>query len=287
MPENKSFIRFPKSLDDLRVHTNSWDGPFFRLFACGINSFRETPPSHAMFMDAMEPQGMWEYVLSGSIYYQLGNERYRIDPGQALVSRRPDPGRILRPVKDIPVQAIWVAVMGEPALRMFDFLHLKYGQIQTLPPHCHALQLVRRLVRLVATEPNRSAHFWSVKTFEWMSAWWQCAEENQPLHDKTPLHAIKPSRLISYSPKTIKNFAAEVGYSVAHLSRKLSKQWHQSPGTVLRGVRLEDAAMLLRTTKLNINEIATKIGYSSSSALSRAFVRKFHQSPRVYRQSNR
>ncbi len=283
MASRHRFHRYPRTLEDVRPQADSWNGPYFRLFSCGINDYRETPPPHGMFLDAMEPLGCWEYVLSGSIYYKLGGERYRVDAGQAVISRRPDPGWMLRPVGDVPVQVIWTAVTGDMALRMFDFLHLKFGQIQTLPLDSHPVRLAGRLVNLVAAEPKRSAHFWSQKTVEWMNAWWQCADEHHAGRKRIQLNATRPSRLISYAPKTIKNFATEMGYSVAHLSRKLSKQWHRSPGKVLREVRLNDAAMLLRTTRLNINEIATKIGYSSPAAFSRAFIKMHQQTPSAYR----
>jgi len=284
--QKQSVHRYPESLGDLRVRADPSDGPFFRLFSCGINDYRKTPQPHALFMDAMESQGCWEYVLSGSMYYSRGNERYRVDAGQAVVSRRPDPGWMLRPVKDVPVQALWLAVTGEQALRIFDFVHLKYGQIQTFAPNSSVVQKARRLVNLVKADSHRTAHFWSARTFEWLTTWWQYVEEHQPPRKRIQLEASRPSRLISYGPRTVKSFASEMGYSVAYLSRKLSKQWHQSPGKVLRGVRLDDAAVMLRTTRLNIDEIATKIGFSTASSFGRAFRQRFQQSPRAYRRDH-
>lgn len=283
MKQDRNVRRYAPKLADLRPYAANWDGPYFRPFSCGINDYGHTPPAQALFMDAMEPMGCWEYVLTGSIYYKVGSERYRADAGQAIVSRRPDPGWMLRPVKDSRVQAIWIAVTGDQALQVFDYLHTKYGQIQPIPIESQAIRLLRRLVSLAHAEPTRSAHFWSEHTFRWMSAWWQAAEAaSRPLKRQVVL-ASHPSRLIGYGPRTFKRFASEMGYSVAHLSRKLSKQWHQSPGRVLRGVRLDDAAKLLRTTRLDINEIATRVGFYSPSAFSRSFTSRFRQSPRDYR----
>ena len=287
METNLKFSSPSKATGDLVVQANSWDGPHFRLIRCGINDFRVTPPPHAMFMDAMEPGASWEYVLSGVIYYKIGEERYRVEAGQALVTRRPDPGWMLRPVKDAPVQTLWLGIAGEPAFRMFDYLHLKYGQIQRLQPNSRAVNLARQLVRLVAAQPKRSAYFWSEKTFQWMNAWWQCVQEDHQRLDYTELKAIKPSRLISYAPQSIKNYASEIGYSRAYLSRKLTQQWLRSPGRVLREVRLQDAARLLRTSRLSISEVGGKVGYSSAAGFCRAFLRQYHQTPLAYRRSHR
>ena len=100
------------------------------------------------------------------------------------------------------------------------------------------------------------------------------------------LNAIEPSRLISYAPRSVKNFATEMGYSRAYLTRKLSQQWHRPPGKVLREVRLQDAASLLRTTRMSIAEVSAKVGYATSASFCRAFSTHFKQSPRQYRQNN-
>lgn len=276
----------PKFTGDLFITADSWDGPHFRPHQCGLNDFRSTPPPHAMFMDAMEPQGCWEYVISGSIYYRIGSERHRIDAGEALVTRRPDPGWMLRPVKDVPVQTLWITVMGELGLRMFDFLHQKFGQIQRFPEDSEVVRMLRRFVQIVQRQPHGNALDWSERTFRWMNSWWQSAVENQRPKDRSVLKAIEPSRLISYAPRSVKNFATEMGYSRAYLTRKLSQQWHRPPGKVLREVRLQDAASLLRTTRMPIAEVATKVGYATAASFCRAFGRQFKQSPREYRQNN-
>jgi AraC-like DNA-binding protein len=276
----------PKFTGDLVIQADSWDGPHFRPYQCGFNDFRSSPPPHAMFMDAMEPQGCWEYVLSGTTYYRIGSERHRVETGEALVTRRPDPGWMLRPVKDVPVQTLWITVTGEPALRMFDFLHQKFGQIQRFPMDSEVVRLLRRLVQVAQRKPHDSALVWSERTFRWMNAWWQCAVENRQPKDRSVLDAIEPSRLISYAPRSVKNFATEMGYSRAYLTRKLSQQWLRPPGRVLREVRLQDAASLLRTTRMSIAEVAAKVGYATSASFCRAFSRQYKQSPRQYRLDN-
>lgn len=280
-------LQGPRGTGDLQFQADSWDGPHFRPFGCGINDYISTPPPHAMFMDAMEPQGCWEYVLMGTVHYRVGSERHRVEAGEALVTRRPDPGWMLRPVKGTAVQTLWINVTGEMALRMFDYLHIKFGQIQHFPRESRVVRLARQLVHLVARQPKRPAHFWSEKTFHFMNAWWTHAQEGYQKRDRRALEAIEPSRLISYAPRSVKNFATEMGYSRAYLTRKLSQQWQRPPGRVLREVRLQDAASLLRTTRLTISEISTKVGYSTAASFSRAFLKHYHQSPRDYRNDNR
>ncbi len=276
----------PNFTGDLLVTAKSWDGPLVRPRHCGINDFRTTPPPHAMFMDAIEPHGCWEYVLSGTIYYRNGTERQRIETGEALVTRRPDPGWMLRPVRDVPVQTIWITITGELGLRIFDFLHQKFGKIQRFPQDAPVVVMLRRLVKMVQRQPHDEALVWSERSYRWMNAWWRDSLANQFPRGSSVVGSIEPSRLTSYAPGSVKNFAAAMGYSRAYLTRKLSQQWQRSPGKVLREVRLQDAATMLRSTGMSISEVALKVGYSTNAAFSRAFRQHFKQSPRQYRHDN-
>jgi AraC-like DNA-binding protein len=285
MPREHPVKYGPKFTGDLVISADSWDGPHVRPRHCGINDFRSTPPPHAMFMDAMEPHGCWEYVLSGTIYYRIAGERHRVEAGEALVTRRPDPGWMLRPVRDVPVQTIWITISGELGLRMFHFLHQKFGQIQRFPQDSEVVRMLRRYVQIAQRQPHDDALVWSERTFRWMKTWWKDAIENHPPRDRSVLNAIEPSRLISYAPGSVKNFAAAMGYSRAYLTRKLSQQWQRPPGAVLREVRLQDAASMLRSTRMSISEVAAKVGYATTASFCRAFRRQYQQAPQQYRRN--
>jgi len=57
----------------------------------------------------------------------------------------------------------------------------------------------------------------------------------------------------------------------------------QSPMSYLKRWRLQLAAQLLQDQKLSLSEIAERVGYESSAALSRVFKREFGLSPAQYR----
>jgi len=265
---------------------DSWDGPHMRLFRCGMNDFRESAPPITMFLDSLEPLGCWEYVLSGALYYKVGTKRYRINAGEALLTCRPDPGLLLRPVEDVPLRTLWLFIKDEAALRMFDYLHVKYGAIQQFSPNSRPVRLAGQLIELVAKKPQRSSHFWSEKTFQWMNACWLCAQENHGSWTRVGPDVLKPTSFRSQTPETVKSFATQMGYSRSYLSRKLTKHWACSPGVVLREVRLQKAATLLRSTQLSIGEIAVQVGYGASAAFGRAFLQYYKQTPRAYRHSH-
>jgi AraC-like DNA-binding protein len=260
------------------------EAPHFQLFQCGINHVSSPQRRHALFMDAMEPRPLatWEYVVSGAMYYQLHGDKHRVEAGQALVIQRPDPGWLVRPCEKGPLHVIWVQVTGPLALEVFGYLHHKYGQVQSFPPECETVRLAKHLIREVARDPYRPAYYWSELTFRWLNAWGRRAEENYHPLKPVPLQAVKPSRLVSYTSKTIKHFAAEMGYSRAYLSQKLKEQWKESPGRVLREVRLREAERLLRTTPMAIGQVAATVGYATAGSFIRAFAKQYRQTPRAY-----
>jgi len=268
----------------LRPKPAASDAPHFILFQCGINHISTPQRRYALFMDAMEPRTLatWEYVVSGTMYYQLHGEKYRVEAGQALVIQRPDPGWLIRPCEKEPLHVIWVQVTGPLALEVFGYLHHKYGQVQSFPPGCETVRLAKRLIREVAKDPQRPAYYWSELTFRWLNAWGRSAEENYHPLKPVSLEAVKPSRLVSYTSKTIKHFAAEMGYSRAYLTQKLKEQWRESPGRVLRDVRLREAERLLRTTPMSIQQVAAAVGYATPGSFIRAFSKQYRQTPRAY-----
>ena len=164
---NKSQANKLAQFQMFKPQPESWDGPHFYLYQCGINHITTPQRRHGLFMDAMDSQMLatWEYVVSGSMYYQLNGEKYQIDSGQALVIQRPDPGWLLRPLYKEPLHVIWIQVTGQLALQVFQFLHQKYGYIQSFPPDSETVRLAKRIIRQVAEDPHRPAYFWSEMTF--------------------------------------------------------------------------------------------------------------------------
>jgi AraC-like DNA-binding protein len=82
------------------------------------------------------------------------------------------------------------------------------------------------------------------------------------------------------------DLAAEVSISKRHLSRVLADIYGMSFREKLIEVRLHRAAQLLEQTEMNIDEIASAVGYRSFSGFHRAFVRYFSCTPYEYRKHN-
>ena len=93
--------------------------------------------------------------------------------------------------------------------------------------------------------------------------------------------------LIHKSPEkswTVAKLAAQVGMSRSPFAARFGELVGQSPMSYLKRWRLQLAAQLLLDQTLSLSDIAERVGYKSTAALSRVFKSEFGASPGQYRQ---
>ena len=84
------------------------------------------------------------------------------------------------------------------------------------------------------------------------------------------------------NPPSLEMLAREVGCSTFHLSRIFAEASQMSIPKYLRLKRVERAAELLRSRKMNVTEAAMAVGYASLSAFNKAFVEQMGCCPGLY-----
>ncbi len=95
------------------------------------------------------------------------------------------------------------------------------------------------------------------------------------------LHAVEQNP--GY-PWSMSRMAALATVSASHLHVLFRREMNCTPLQWLSGLRLKQACDLLHGTALPVNEIAYRCGYADQSAFTRAFTRRYHQTPSAYRQ---
>lgn len=98
-----------------------------------------------------------------------------------------------------------------------------------------------------------------------------------------------PSDLVAYAmryihehytePVTMDQLADLLGCSSSYMYRLFKAEIGKSPNDYLIGIRMEQARQYLRTTQLNLREIALTVGYSDVYYFSRLFKKQFGVSP--------
>ncbi|HMB63782.1 MAG TPA: helix-turn-helix domain-containing protein, partial [Eudoraea sp.] len=81
---------------------------------------------------------------------------------------------------------------------------------------------------------------------------------------------------------SVEVLSKEAGYSRPQLYRKVKALTNRSPTDLIREIRLEKAAQLLRNNTGNVSEIAYETGFNNLSYFSKAFQERFGSSPSVY-----
>lgn len=81
------------------------------------------------------------------------------------------------------------------------------------------------------------------------------------------------------SPLAISTIAARIGVSARTLENAFTKVIGETPGHYYLGLRLAAARKMVTDTRLSIADIATRTGFSSSAAFSRAFKAKYARPP--------
>lgn len=265
-----------------RPWADNWDGPLYRPLVCGITREVKLLKPSALFLGAMEPCGVWIYTLKGYAHHKVDQKRYLLHPGRMLATFEPAQAWLEREQGGLPWHYLWIHVTGETAMNLFTHLVDQFGPLLDVSQTSSMVIAANKLIRAAQVKPHRSGLEWSALTYNFLTAWWQTALDQQPKtqDDYTP---PSPSRLLSIEPRTITNFAQQMGYSRQHMQILLKNKWDRTPGLVLREVRLKEAARLLHSTNLKINVIAERIGYANSATLSRAFANVYHVSPSAYR----
>jgi len=82
---------------------------------------------------------------------------------------------------------------------------------------------------------------------------------------------------------TVEQIAERCGMTREHFIRAYKMQFGESPGIILKKLRLQNAEFLLRSTEKQVESVALASGFSGSNVFCRAFRKAFGKSPGQYR----
>lgn len=82
---------------------------------------------------------------------------------------------------------------------------------------------------------------------------------------------------------SLKNLAFQTNYTVFHFHRIFQETIGEAPLQYIKRLKLEKSAFDLKTSDKQILDIALDIGYETHESFTRAFKKKFHLSPKAYR----
>lgn len=86
---------------------------------------------------------------------------------------------------------------------------------------------------------------------------------------------------------TLEQLAQQVGYTEYYLSKKFKREVGLTPNEYIRKARLERAALFLRTTQQDVQEISERLQFCSQSYFADHFRKLFGVTPTEYRQQKK
>ncbi len=137
--------------------------------------------------------------------------------------------------------------------------------------------------------------YFKAKAYELLSLYFNRSEdadiEQCPfLADENNVTKIKRAKSIIISkmtePPTLQELSEEINLSLKKLKEGFKQIYGDTVYGFLFDYKMEVARKLLETGKLNVNEIALKVGYSTGSHFITAFKKKYGTTPKKYLQSN-
>ena len=139
---------------------------------------------------------------------------------------------------------------------LYDELHERFAQ-RTFRDHLHEAELIHRLLIALYREQVHGT---------------RTSDPIEFGHHYLRSHVR--------SPINLKGVAEKCGVSREHFIREFSRRYRESPGALLRRLRLDQARAMLAATDADVESIALASGYASANTFCRAYRQNFGRSPR-------
>ena len=86
---------------------------------------------------------------------------------------------------------------------------------------------------------------------------------------------------------TVQSLAGDLDVSVNHLINVFKKEMQVTPNVYLRKYRMEQAARILATTDLPVQDVASRVGIADANYMIKLFKAQFGETPNAYRKKHR
>ncbi len=166
-----------------------------------------------------------------------------------------------------------------------DYLHYKVADV--LPVQ----NLMENLVWAILNEQANKRHINQVTMgllfLQLLNHTDKLASSSPEQHNQNLVLQILKSIEESYKDITLTKIAEKTNQSIYSLSKLIKEGTGSTFNDLLQKKRLNQAAYLLTTTNLIIDDIIYSIGYSNSSYFYRIFKKRYNMTPTEYRKQNK
>lgn len=227
------------------------------------------------------------YIIAGKGYYNVGNQRYSLGPGDAFLIR---PGKtvVYTADQEDPWQYCFFAFNGQAAEQYLNRTAFSNSDVVHIGDDS-LYDMVSEMTDQISAYP-RNADLYALSQLMHILLFF--AEHNMD-KSTSKSHILRPDiqkvlDFISYhyaDPITVVDMSKLVALERSYFCRTFKNAVGISPKDYLTKFRLDKARFLLTETSIPIGKVSEAAGFQSFSSFSRLFTAQYQQSPSQYRKT--
>lgn len=218
-------------------------------------------------------------TVAGAGFLRDATGRRLVPAGHAMLFTHREPTAYGYPPEATePYRLRFISFSPAGTADLFARLRADFGSVVRLPDASEAAALHDEIIQRYQTRRFRDRLHEAELVFRLLLALYR--EQVQDTRSTDPVefgaHYIRNN---FRSPLNLKTIVLKCGVSREHFIRAFSARYGESPGVLLRRLRLEQAHALLAATRLGVQEVALACGFTSSNTFCRAYRVKYGHSP--------
>jgi AraC-like DNA-binding protein len=229
-----------------------------------------------------------QLTVSGKAFFEDQNGRRMVHPDYAMLfSHAEDSAYGYPPEATEPYRQQYIEMTDCAALRnVFDQITSDYGSVVFLPAKSEARDLFNEIMERFRIGRFRDRYEESELLYCLLIAVYRQQVDDTRTDDPIEFgHHFICNRFRNAS--NLKEIAQLCGVTREYFAREFRRRYDQTPGQMLKRLRLEHAELLLRTTSMPIVDVCAACGFASMNTFGRTFKRHHRQSPSEFRSQAR
>lgn len=229
---------------------------------------------------------IFQYTLKGFGIYTQDGKPYRIEEGQAFITRLPGNHSYYLPAESSCWEFIYIKFFSKDVDRFWEEIQSHLGPTPVLSPDSPVIKQLLGIYREASAGNIADAYQCSGLAYQFLMALIRSTKNNPSVELPSVIEQALQQMSESYcSPIGVEEIALSLGVSKHYLIRQFTRALRISPGKYLVKLRLQRAAELLLNTDLNIDAVAKEVGFSCGNYFTKVFRRYLGTTPADFRTS--